>query len=338
MSRFAALFLVTCVLAAAFGAHLVWHAATPAEALATQAPAPASGDLVPGKTQPAPGRSARIAPAVLHPVVEVLVKAGERVKKDQRLVEIDADEPKADLAAKKAILEAARASLARLKAEPRDEEIKEAEATLHVAEVSLKEAQHYSERIRPGWEQGVVPEQRYHEARARLDRAQGEKRAATARLHKLRRRPFAQEVAELTAKVAEADANVKASEAELEHYTVPAAIDGVVSWLDVNLGTVARPGTTVWGEILDLREIDVRCEVKPGQLDRIHIGDTAEVIVDEERGTALPGKVAVVGIAADPASGRVPVVVRLANPDERLRCYVDVKVRFPGSKTQVSGR
>jgi hypothetical protein len=33
--------------------------------------------------------------------------------------------------------------------------------------------------------------------------------------------------------------------------------------------------------------------------------------------------------AADQKTGRVPVLVRLANPKERLRCYIGVKVRFP---------
>ena len=31
---------------------------------------------------------------------------------------------------------------------------------------------------------------------------------------------------------------------------------------------VSRPGTTVWGEILDLSEIDVRCELTAEQADQ----------------------------------------------------------------------
>jgi HlyD family secretion protein len=335
MSRWARVLVAGCVVAAAGGALLFLRPSPGPEAEATQAASRADPDVFPGKTQPAPGRSARIAPAVLHPVVEVLVKPGDRVKKEQRLVELDADEPKADLASKKAALEAARASLARLRAEPREEEIREAEAMLKVADVVLREARRYLERIRPGWEQGIVPEQRYHEARANLARGEAEHRAATARLAKLNRRAFAQEVAELTAKVAEAQANVKSMEAELEHYTVVAPIDGIVSWLDVNLGTVARPGTTVWGEILDLSEIDVRCEVPPDVAGRLSPGETAEVLVRDERGTRLTGKIAVVGIAADPASrGGIPVLVRLPNRDGRLRCYVEVRVRLPGGKAR----
>jgi multidrug efflux pump subunit AcrA (membrane-fusion protein) len=90
---------------------------------------------------------------------------------------------------------------------------------------------------------------------------------------------------------------------------------------------VSRPGTSVWGEILDLREIDVRCELKPHQVDAVSVGQKAHV---QQEGTdlRLSGRVVFVGPAADPQSGLVPVLVRLANPQERLRCYVPVKVRF----------
>jgi multidrug efflux pump subunit AcrA (membrane-fusion protein) len=66
---------------------------------------------VKGKTRPAPGRQALIAPAVLHPVTEVKVKSGDRVKKGQVLVKLDDDEPQADVRAKKATVESSRVTL-----------------------------------------------------------------------------------------------------------------------------------------------------------------------------------------------------------------------------------
>jgi HlyD family secretion protein len=328
MHRYLPLLLVASFTLAAVGAYLLWHAAPSPEVQAAEAGTPADSELIPGKTQPVPGRSARIAPVVLHPVVEVLVKAGDRVKKDQTLVRIDDDEPKGDLEAKKGALASAKAALAKLKAEPREEEIKEATAALHIAEVTLDEARRHLKRIRPGWEQGVVSEQRYHEARANLSKSEAEQRAAAARLLHLQKRPFAQEVAEAQGKIAEALGNVKSAEAELEHYTITAPIDGVISWLDVNLGTVSRPGTSLWGEILDLSEVDVRCEVAAAKADRLHVGQAAEVYLSDERGPHRSGKVALISIAADPQTGRVPVLIRLPNTDGRLRCWIAVKVRF----------
>ena len=88
-----------------------------------------------GKTQPAPGHIAIIAPAVLHPVDEVKVTVGTRVKKDQDLIKIDSDEPEADVRAKKSIVVEMESSLARLTEEPRAEEQAESRAYLENARI-----------------------------------------------------------------------------------------------------------------------------------------------------------------------------------------------------------
>ncbi len=93
-----------------------------------------------GKTQPAPGRSAKIAPVPYEPVEEIKVAVGVRVKKDQDLLKIDSDEQEARVRAKKASLAEMEASLGRLKEEPREEDQKEARAILESAKVSAREA------------------------------------------------------------------------------------------------------------------------------------------------------------------------------------------------------
>jgi multidrug resistance efflux pump len=293
--------------------------------------------VVSGKTQPAPGKSAKIAPAVLHPVEEVLVTVGDTVKKDQPLVKIDQDEPAADVRARKAAVTEMEASLARLKAEPREHDIEEAEAAVETYRVASRAAKVLLDRLEPAWAKGAIPEQRYHDAKADADRAEADHKAAGARLKRLRKRPYDQEVAELTARVVGAKEALRGAEAELEHYTVTAPIDGVIASLDVVPGTVSRPGTTVWGEILDLSVIDVRCDVAPEQADQITVGQDAEV-TREGRAEVLRGQVANVGIAADRTTGRVPVLVRLKNPEPRLRSYIDVKVRFAATTAGRSNR
>jgi RND family efflux transporter MFP subunit len=225
-----------------------------------------------GKTQCVPGRKAIIAPVPLHPVVEVLVVPGDRVKKEQTLVKIDADEPEADVRYKKAQLEAA--GLTR----------EEAVRTLAVAERS----------------RDTLPERRWHEARVAARKAEADERAAKAALD--------------------------AASAELEHYTITSPIDGVVSWLDVHVGMVSRPGTTVWGEILDLSEIDVRCDLTPEQVERVTLGQTGTVSARWRKEPYGTGKVVFIGIAADRKSGLVPILVRLPNPQGALRCHVPVQV------------
>jgi membrane fusion protein (multidrug efflux system) len=239
-----------------------------------------------GKTQPTAGRRALLAPVPLHPVTEVRVQPGDRVKKGQVLIQLDDDEPQADVRAKKAVVESNR--------------------------LYLKEARRYLAAVEGLHASGALPEVTYHQARLNEAQANQAEKGSVAAL--------------------------ESSKAELEHYTVTAPIDGVVAWLDVAPGMVSRPGTTVWGEILDLSEIDVHCELPADLADRVAAGQTAEV-VRESKGwgtTVWTGEVVSVGVAADERTGLVPVRVRLKDAKERLRCRVEVEVRF-GSGAGVAG-
>ena len=131
-----------------------------------------------------------------------------------------------------------------------------------------------------------------------------------------------------------AEAELSLAQAELKLYTVTASIDGEVAWLDVSPGTVTWPGTLIWGEIVDLRELDVRCELTPVQAEQVIAGQSAEVHLYGQVEAAITGKIVSVGKVADRNSGLLPVVVRVANPQERLRAEVAVKVRFPTDRAK----
>jgi RND family efflux transporter MFP subunit len=129
-----------------------------------------------------------------------------------------------------------------------------------------------------------------------------------------------------------AEAELALAQAELKLYTVTAAIDGEIAWLDVSPGTVTWPGTLIWGEIVDVRELDIRCELSPVQAAQVAAGGSAEVRLDGTAEAAATGKVVSVGKVADRNSGLVPVVVRVANSQEWLRAEVAGKVRFQTEK------
>ncbi len=173
-------------------------------------------------------------------------------------------------------------------------------ALLESAQYSANEARRFLAKAISKSE--VLPEQRLHEAELALRKSEADQRAAQAALD--------------------------SSEAELEHFSVVAVIDGVVSRLDVYPGLVSRPGTAIWGEIVDLRELDVRCELTPEQADEVNLG--REVAVRATSGERpLPGaRVVFIGPVADASSGLVPVLIRLPNSAERLRCGVPVSVTF----------
>ena len=69
----------------------------------------------------------------------------------------------------------------------------------------------------------------------------------------------------------------------------------------------------------------------PEQADHVAVGQKVEVRTTD--GGALPaGSITFIGPVADAKTGHVPVLVRFPNPEERVRCGVNVSVRFTGSQ------
>ncbi len=282
---------------------------------------------VPGKTLPAPGRISEIAAAVMHPVERVLVKPGDVVKAGQPLVEIDSDEPQADVRAKQAAVQELSSALAKLKAMPRAEERAEARAQLEGAQVATLAAREYLERLASLRATDAVSAREFIEQETVLKRAEADERAAQAHLDYLLKLPVDHEIAETEHQLAAARAELEIAECELEHYTIHAAIDGIVCWLDVTPGTVQRAGTKVWGEIVDTRELDVRVELSTKQLSEI---DRALPVVVEqpELEKSWSARVIYVSPAANRETGLIPVVLRIDHAGEPLRCHLNVTVRF----------
>jgi len=289
--------------------------------------------VVTGKTQPAPGRVAFICPLVVDPVKEVLVRQGDRVQKGQVLLKHDNEEAVTKVKAKEAVLKSLEASLTQIKMKPHGEETKQAEQALEKARFTLKTRKRDLQRMQGLWEKGAVPEKTCREARLAYEKAQIEERSAASRLQAQIRQPLGWQIAEAKAKVAEAKAELEAAEEALQDFRLKARIAGVVTELRAGPGLTARPGTAVWGKIVDVSELDVRCDLAPGQARGLKVGQPARVRDESDPGAPLRGRVAVVGVVADPGTGRVPVLVRVANPDGRLFCYVPVKVEFGAAFT-----
>ncbi len=169
--------------------------------------------------------------------------------------------------------------------------------------ILLKEADRYMKRVKENYEHAAIPEASYFAALTAAHKAVHDEKAA--------------------------DAALKQSEAELEHYEVEAQIDGIVVWFDCHPGMVSRPGTSVWGEIMDLSEVDVRCHVTVEQADLLQVGQSVEVSrPSKKKGPVLTGKISMVGLTVDPTNGTVPVLVRVPNADMAVRSGEAVQLFF----------
>ncbi len=280
-----------------------------------------------GTAQPAPGRSSVIAPQVLQPVREVLVHEGDTVAKDAPLIRLDDDEFQADVKAKTARRDEVKAQLQELLETPRRDKIEQARADYEKAQVTARAAQQELDKMEPAFKKGAVPEVMYRKTVTALEKARKDEASAKEQWLEVKRDPVLAKIAGLTAQVRAAEAELQGAQASLDNCTILARTAGVVTGLSVRPGAIVRPGTAVWGEIIDLSEIDIRCELTPAQARQIKAGQEAEVL-DEADHPLGRGRVIVMSAAADRRTGKLPVLVRFANTDRRLPCYVPAKVSF----------
>lgn len=282
---------------------------------------------LPATTMPTPGRISEVAATVMHPVTKIFVKPGDMVRAGQSLIEMDSDEPEAEVRAKQAEVKELTATVAKLRAMPRTEERAKARAELESAQIEARAAAAYLERLKSLRAHEAISERQLIEQQTTTLRTAANEQAAQAQLDYLLRQPIEHEIAEAESALHKAKAELEAAEAELEHYVVYASIDGMICWLDVTVGTVSRAGTKVWGEVVDLREVDVQVELTAKQLSQVDLTQSVMVRLGEVD-KSWPAKFVFASPAANRTTGRIPVTLRVSNTGEPLRCHLNVTAEF----------
>jgi multidrug efflux pump subunit AcrA (membrane-fusion protein) len=255
------------------------------------APAPAPGDSlrVMGLTEPAPGRFAKLPLATSQAIAFVDVKPGDKVKKG---IQVFSHWESPDR------LQAAKNELAKAK------------KLVDIAKSRATAAEKTAARIR-GLKATVT--------------AQELEDAETAALIRLQEA----DAAELA--LAETESRFAAMQFEFQQAFVTSPIEGTVASVDVVIGERRQLSGSFRGvTVLDSRVLACRCFLTPSQIARLpwSKGDKEAPVAIESEGVKFTGKITSVGVMVDPATGQVPVVLEIPNPDEALRAGQHVSVSF----------
>lgn len=215
--------------------------------------------------------------AVSGMVTDLFVKAGDQVQPGQKLFSLDDRDLQADLAVKRVALDHARAQLARLKAEPRAEElppleakVTEATALVADAEVQVHLIESVSDARAVKKEDVLRRRQNYEAAKARL--AQAEKDLAL-----MKAGAWAPDLEIARTEVAQAEAAVHQDEVSIERLTTRSPIAGAILQSKVRLGQYAQCGPLseplmILGSVSPLH---VRVDVDEHDAWRVHSGAPA---------------------------------------------------------------
>ena len=133
------------------------------------------------------------------------------------------------------------------------------------------------------------------------------------------------------ASIAQATANVKKAETDLNYCTIVSPVTGVVLSRDVDEGQTVvsnMAASSLLKIATDLSRIQVEASVPEADVGQLRLGQTVNFTVDAYRDTFV-GTVKEIRLAATTASNVVtyPVIVEATNPDEKL---------FPGMTATIS--
>lgn len=238
------------------------------------------------------------------------VEIGDRVKKGQLLVELDTPDMDAQLAQARATLAQSKATLQQLN------------AALLVAKSNAKLAATTAERYRILLQQESVAKQDYDNQAAAAEVAQANIKQAEENIHA--------EESTIAANAANLQRMV-----ELKAYSrLVAPFDGIVTYRSERSdpGTLISAGNTTQSrEIIKVSQIDtirIFVNVPQSYSTLIHVGETADLIVDEYPGRAFPARVSSTTNAVDPVSRSLLAVLLVNNPKGELLPGMYAKVRF----------
>lgn len=209
-----------------------------------------------------PKRKVDVSASAIGKVTRVAVEEGQRVEKGQFLLQIDPIQLESLVLQIEALLEATRSNERQ-------------------AYAQLKKAKNDLDRTLKLYDQGYLTDQEVEAAGASHDIAAANHEAAKHQ-------------------IAQQEANLKSARHNLEEVTIEAAMDGIITRLNVEEGESAIMGmTNIPGTVLmtiaDLSTIETEVEVDETEVVHIKLGDLAKVTLDAFPDTSYVGRVTEIG-------------------------------------------
>lgn len=241
-----------------------------------------------------------LASRLMGQVTAVRVREGDRVRAGQVLVEIEARDVAANVARAEAGVAEAERSLVEI-----DRAVEAAEQARAAATASHDLAKATCERYAKLVEAQVVSRQAFDEAEARYKMAAAELARASTDVEMQRARR-----SQTLARIEQARAESRRANVSLGYATIVAPADGIVVAKTVEVGTMAQPGVPLL-TIENPSTYRLEASVEESHAARVRLGAEVPVRIDALGGLEVPGSVAEITPAADPASRSVVVKIDL---------------------------
>ncbi len=239
-------------------------------------------------------RKVDLSALVMGQIVNLAVKEGDQVKRNQLLLQIDKAQLAAGVAGREASLAAMRQDL-------------------EAARSNSQQAKSDFERARQNFNAKILSEAEFQKAKSVWDASKANVSAVEERLR-------------------ETGANLAASRDSLSKTTVVAPIAGVVTALPIKEGEVTVIGTmnnagTQLLTISDMSEVEAVMMVDETSVPSVHISQTANLTIDAYPGKTFKGTVTEVG--SSPIQKNDPDLLSLTANSEAINFKVKIRIDDP---------
>jgi HlyD family secretion protein len=290
-----------------------------------------------------PRNYVNIGANVMGRILELNVKEGDRVRKNQVLAKLESIQAEADVQAQNASLNSslaeATASEAGVKAV--DENLKTAQASVDRAKAELERARLDYERGEELWKAKLIAKQEFDSRKSQYDALQAGVRESTSRLAQMRaqREQTAAQLSGSQRRVAQVRATLSRFSDVLKKHSAFTPIDGIVTNLPVRVGETVVPGiqnssASLIMTIADMSLITAEVKVDETDIVNVKLGQEADVTIDAIPNRTFKGHVIEIGNTAILRSSGLAasqsaissqeakdfkVVVALDNPPDEIR-------------------
>jgi HlyD family secretion protein len=231
-------------------------------------------------------------------IAQLLVKEGDTVQAHQVIARLDTSEIEAEVAQQRAALARAEAVLKELLAGSRPQEIEEARANLHQAEVNLKLAKDDWDRFDSLFREGAISAQERDRAKNRVEVAESQVKAARERYDLVRLGPRPEAIEAARHERDRAKAALEWARVRLRDSTILSPISGIVLTKRAEQGEVITPGFPIV-ILVDPEDLWLRVYIPESEIGRVKLGQTAAVTVDTFPNRTFGGKVTEISAKAE---------------------------------------
>jgi len=240
-------------------------------------------------------------------IIDLLVKEGDRVQKDQVVARIEHIQAQADVAAQKAAVASMQADSAAAEEglKVMDETIKSGLATLDRFKTELDRAKLNLDRANEMYREKLIAKQDYDQRKADYDAADAGMRENQARLSQMRsqRSQVAAQLNSAQRRVTQSEASLSRFSDVLAKFDAISPIDGVVTNLPVRAGETVVPGiqnsaaSTIM-TIADMSLITAELKVDETDIVNVQLNQRANVTIEAIPNRTFTGKVIEIGNTA----------------------------------------